>query len=75
MLDSVTDAVVVVKFTADRASNDPGISAEGTKDPNPKPLTEPIESSNGLTRPPYANFVCAANAVKVADAVLMIVIE
>ena len=50
-------------------------SPDAVSDPQPYPFTLPTESSNGLTRSPYANFVCAANAVKVADAVLMIVIE
>jgi hypothetical protein len=30
---------------------------EANKAPQPNPLTDPIDSSIGLTRTPYANFV------------------
>lgn len=40
-------------------------------DPQPYPFTLPIESSIGLTRSPYANFVWLASTVYVADPVLI----
>jgi hypothetical protein len=54
------------------------VGAFGLPAPNlPNPLTEPPPRApiNGMSITPYANLVCAANAVKAAFPVLMIVIE
>jgi hypothetical protein len=54
------------------------VGAFGFPAPNlPNPLTEPPPRApiNGMSITPYANLVCAANAVKAAFPVLIIVIE